>query len=215
MQLEALRGISLSVSKGSFVALKGPSGSGKSTLLNIIGLIDSMTDGSYYLDGSDMASLTLGERSICREKYLGFIFQSFNLIPELNVYENVEIPLLIKKVRKKERKEMVLNIIDEVGLGKHIKHRPGELSGGQQQRVAIARALVKQPPLVIADEPTANLDSRTGRGILELMKELNERHRITFVFATHDNNVVEYMNAVYEMEDGLLADDVSRETIKT
>lgn len=205
-ELWALQGISLSVDKGEFIAFKGPSGSGKSTLLNIIGLLDTPTEGEYLMDGVSMSGKDNKKRSQCRAQYLGFIFQNFNLIPELSIYENVEIPLLIAGEKPKARKEKVYKIVEEVGLLSHIRHRPGELSGGQMQRVAIARALVKNPPLVIADEPTANLDTKTGLEIIELMKELNRNHKITFLFATHDENIKGYMEKTYYICDGQIVD---------
>lgn len=200
----ALNGISVEIEKGSFVAIKGPSGSGKSTLLNTIGLLDSPQSGNYYLNDIDMTGADLKKRAEYRAKYLGFIFQNYNLIPELNILENVEIPLVIAKVDKKERKKRVLKIVEEVGLLEYAKHKPGELSGGQQQRVAIARALVKNPPLIIADEPTANLDSKTGKEILELMKRLNEEYKTTFIFATHDELITSYMKEIIYIKDGNL-----------
>lgn len=207
-ELWALQGISLKIDKGEFIAFKGPSGSGKSTLLNIIGLLDTPTEGEYLMDGVSMSGKDSNpqKRSQCRAQYLGFIFQNFNLIPELSIYENVEIPLLIAGEKSKDRKEKVYKIVEEVGLISHIKHRPGELSGGQMQRVAIARALVKNPPLVIADEPTANLDTKTGQEIIQLMKELNRKLQITFLFATHDENIKNYMEKTYYICDGQLVD---------
>ncbi len=204
-ELWALNGLDLNVSPGEFIALKGPSGSGKSTLLNILGLLDTMTEGDYLLNGERMNGKNQKERSAYRAKYLGFIFQDYNLIPELTVFENVEVPLLISGMRRKDYKDTVQRIIEDVGLADHVKHRPGELSGGQQQRVSIARALVKEPPLVIADEPTANLDSKTGAGIMALMAELNRKYNVTFVFATHDGNILSFMSKVYHLLDGKIA----------
>lgn len=203
-RVTALNGIDIKIETGGFVAIKGPSGSGKSTLLNIIGLLDSPKSGNYYLNGISMTGLNQKERSHYRAKYLGFIFQNYNLIPELNIIENIEIPLVIGKVDKKERRERVLKIIEEVGLTKYKNHKPGELSGGQQQRVAIARALVKNPPLIIADEPTANLDSKTGEEILVLMKKLNREYNTTFIFATHDELISKYMDKIIYIKDGVI-----------
>ena len=208
-ELWALKGISLKIAQGEFIAFKGPSGSGKTTLLNIVGLLDSATEGEYLLDGKDVSSTKHKKRSRLRATYLGFIFQNFNLIPELSVYENVEIPLLIAGENKKLRQAKVEEMVEAVGLADHIKHRPGELSGGQMQRVAIARALVKNPPLVIADEPTANLDTKTGTEIIELMKGLNEKYKVTFLFATHDETIIDYMEGIFQLKDGKL-----RETAK-
>lgn len=205
-ELWALKGVNLEVEKGEFIAFKGPSGSGKSTLLNIIGLLDTPTEGDYLIDGNDMANQSPQKRSKYRAEYLGFIFQNFNLIPELTIYENVEIPLLITGEMVKTRKERVTSIIEKVGLSNHIKHRPGELSGGQMQRVAIARALVKNPPLIIADEPTANLDTKTGIEIVQLMTKLNKEYKITFLIATHDETIKEYMEKTYFIIDGQITD---------
>jgi putative ABC transport system ATP-binding protein len=201
-ELVALDRISLSVRKGDFMALKGPSGSGKSTLLNMLGLLDCMSEGSYLFENRELAKAGAAERSRFRAESLGFVFQSFNLVPELDIYQNVEVPLLISGRRESEYRDSVLALIEEVGLKDHIKHRPGELSGGQQQRVSIARALAKRPPLVLADEPTANLDSVIGAGILELLKGLNEKYGITFIFATHDERCLGYMNRVCHLRDG-------------
>jgi putative ABC transport system ATP-binding protein len=205
-ELWALKGISLKVARGEFIAFKGPSGSGKSTLLNLIGMLDTPTNGEYTLDGVNVLSAHPKKRSEYRAAYLGFIFQNFNLIPELNIYENVEIPLVIAGENPKVRKEKVTKVVEAVGLTSHLHHRPGELSGGQMQRVAIARALVKNPPLVIADEPTANLDSKTGIEIVKLMKQLNQEYQITFLFATHDEKLTELMDKIYYLMDGEIVD---------
>ena len=209
-ELWALKGISLKIAQGEFIAFKGPSGSGKTTLLNIVGLLDSATEGEYLLDGKDVSATKHKKRSRLRATYLGFIFQNFNLIPELSVYENVEIPLLIAGENKKHRQEKVEEMVEAVGLADHIKHRPGELSGGQMQRVAIARALVKNPPLVIADEPTANLDTKTGTEIIELMKGLNEKYKVTFLFATHDETIIDYMEGIFQLKDGKLRETTQK-----
>jgi putative ABC transport system ATP-binding protein len=201
-ELWALKGISLKVSKGEFTAFKGPSGSGKSTLLNLIGMLDTPTTGEYTIDGINVLSANPKKRSEYRAEYLGFIFQNFNLIPELNIYENVEIPLVIAGENPKVRKEKVEQVVEAVGLTSHLHHKPGELSGGQMQRVAIARALVKNPPLVIADESTANLDSKTGMEIVKLMKQLNQEYQITFLFATHDEKLTQFMEKIYYLMDG-------------
>jgi putative ABC transport system ATP-binding protein len=205
-ELWALNGISLKIDQGAFVAFRGPSGSGKTTLLNIIGLLDIPTGGDYYLDGENVGRGNHKQRASYRMKYLGFIFQTFNLIPELTVYENVEIPLLIVGERPAVRRKKVMRIVEEVGLERHLKHRPNQLSGGQMQRVAIARALVKNPPVVIADEPTANLDTKTGREIVELMKRLNKEYGTTYLFATHDDNITGYMDTILHITDGEIVD---------
>jgi len=198
----ALRGVNLRIARGEFVAFQGPSGSGKTTLLSIIGLLDIPTTGSYLLDGEAAIIQDHRRRAVYRKKYLGFIFQTFNLISELTVFENVEIPLLILGEKPKVRREKVMQAIKDVGLESHLQHRPGQLSGGQMQRVAIARALVKNPPIIIADEPTANLDTKTGTEIIELMKSLNRIYNNTFLFATHDSTITSYMEKIYHIKDG-------------
>lgn len=202
----ALKGISMTIKQGEFISFMGPSGSGKTTLLNIIGLLDTPTEGGYLINGEELSAVDHKQRYQYRGRYLGFIFQNFNLIPELTVYENVEIPLLIAGTPADIRRERVVKVIEEVGLGDRIKHRPNELSGGQMQRVSIARALVKNPPIIIADEPTANLDYETSLSIIKLMKQLNEEHNITFIFATHDQNLIDYMDRVVYIRDGSIVE---------
>lgn len=205
-QVQALRGVSLKINKGDMVCIMGPSGSGKSTLMNLAGCLDLPDEGKIEIDGVNIVELSKKKLAELRANKIGFIFQAFNLIPVINVYENIEFPLLIKKekISEKEKKERILKIIEEVQLDKYIKHRPDELSGGQRQRVAIARALVTQPEIVFADEPTANLDSNTGKTILELMRKLNVEEKTTFVFATHDPSITQYANQLYTLKDGLL-----------
>jgi len=198
--VQALRGINLQIEAGEFVALKGPSGSGKTTLLNMLGALDAPDKGEIIFQGKDISALDRKGRLKFRAQNLGFIFQDYNLIPELTLYENVEIPLLIEN--QKNRKEKIARVINEVGLANHIEHKPEELSGGQRQRVSIARALVKNPPLILADEPTANLDSKTGLAIIELMAALNKAHNITFVIATHDPLALSKVNRVMNLVDG-------------
>ncbi len=198
----ALDKINIEINKGDIIGLKGPSGSGKSTLLNIIGLLDNPTSGEFYINNERVDNLSQNKRTKYRAKYLGFIFQNFNLIPELTAFENVEIPLLITGVPEKIRKQKVMEILKEVGLDSRAKHKPGELSGGQQQRVAIARALVKAPPLVIADEPTANLDSKTGMKIIELLIQLNTKNNSSIVIASHDDNISKMIDKIYNLLDG-------------
>lgn len=205
-EIRALDDVDVSIKQGSFLALKGPSGSGKSTLLNILGLVDVPDSGEYILNGTSMEKLSAKDRSKFRKQYLGFVFQNFNLIPELSVYENVEIPLLIQGGEKSSMNEKVITAIENVGLSDYLKHKPGELSGGQQQRVSIARALVRNPPLIIADEPTANLDSVNGRSIVSLMRDMNEKYGITFVFATHDEIILDYMKEIICLRDGKIID---------
>jgi len=203
--VHALKGIDLTVEEGSFLSIVGPSGSGKTTLLNIIGCIDSPTNGSVKVHGEEITDLSDKEITDIRLHKIGFIFQTFNLIPVLNVRENVEFPLLImKKHNKAEINDRVEQLIEEVGLIDQIEQKPAELSGGQRQRVAIARALVTNPDIVLADEPTANLDSVTSGSILELMKELNEIEKTTFIFSTHDPEVLNYAKNIVKIKDGLL-----------
>ena len=199
----ALRDISLTINKGEFMALAGPSGSGKSTLLNMIGCIDSPTAGKIFIDGQDISGKTPDALADLRLNTLGFVFQTFNLLPVLSAWENVEYPLLQQReVTKKTRQERVKHYLNVVGLDRYVHHRPNELSGGQRQRVAIARALATRPSIVLADEPTANLDHKTGEGILRLMKELNQEEGTTFIFSTHDARVMEMADRVIELADG-------------
>jgi putative ABC transport system ATP-binding protein len=203
--VHALRGINLTVGEGAFMSIIGPSGSGKTTLFNIIGCIDSPTSGSVKIDHMDITKLKDGQITDLRLHKIGFVFQTFNLIPVLNVRENVEFPLLlIRKHSKAEIDSRVEKLVREVGLIDHIHHKPAELSGGQRQRVAIARALVTNPQIVLADEPTANLDSETSQSILELLRNLNESKKMTFIFSTHDPEVLNYAKKVVKIKDGLL-----------
>lgn len=203
----ALDDVSLFVRKGEFLALAGPSGSGKSTLLNLIGCIDTPSDGAVYIEDQEVSKRTPDQLADLRSRYIGFIFQTFNLLPVLSAWENVEYPLLHRKdIGRKERRQRVSRYLKIVGLGRYAKHRPNELSGGQRQRVAIARALATRPRIVLADEPTANLDHKTGRGILGLMKHLNREEGTTFIFATHDANVIAMADRVVRLSDGKLID---------
>ncbi len=199
----ALAGVSLTVEAGEFLAVAGPSGSGKTTLLNLVGCLDTPTSGEIEIDGAPVSTLSAGQRADLRASKLGFVFQTFNLIPVLTAYENVEYPLLIHR-RGGDVAARVRAALEQVGLGDRARHRPPELSGGQQQRVAIARALVGQPALVLADEPTANLDSHTGREIIELMRRLNREQRTTFVFSTHDPRIMQAADRVLNISDGHL-----------
>jgi putative ABC transport system ATP-binding protein len=206
----ALRGVSLDVAEGEFLSIAGPSGSGKTTLLNLIGCVDTPTDGIVEVAGKDTRKLSERALTDLRLNTIGFIFQSFNLVSVLSVFQNVELPLLLqRKLGGAERKKRVLELLERVGLAGHAEHRPSELSGGQRQRVAIARALVTRPQLVLADEPTANLDSVTGKNILDLMKELNRTERTTFIFSTHDAQVMSHASAVIRLADGKLLDRLS------
>jgi putative ABC transport system ATP-binding protein len=202
----ALRGVSLEIRRGAFAVLAGPSGSGKSTLLNLLGCLDHPTTGSVRIAGQDVSRLTDAELSAFRAKRLGFIFQSFNLVPVLSCYENVEYPLRLNRVSRSEARQRTMAMLEAVGLINHAKHRPGELSGGQRQRVAIARALVTGPDLVLADEPTANLDSVTGERIVDLMREMQRLSGTAFLIATHDPMVTSHAEERMKIHDGRFED---------
>ncbi len=202
VNVQALYDISLKIGKGSFTGIVGPSGSGKTTLLNILGCLDKQDSGRYFFENKDISTLSNIETTIFRREKFGFIFQTFNLIPVLTVYENVEIPLALLGIDKKERKERIMIILKEVGIEETFNRLPSELSGGQQQRVAIARALIKNPYVIFADEPTANLDHATGTKIIELMKNLNQKLGITFIFSTHDSKIMNAANQLVILEDG-------------
>jgi len=204
--VEALRGIDLEIAEGEFLALVGPSGSGKSTLLNLIGGLDRPTSGRLAVAGEDLGGLSRRALAELRLKRIGFVFQEYNLIPVLSALENVEYVMLLQGVPDAERRERAQSILAEVGLGGMEDRRPGELSGGQQQRVAVARAIVAAPALVLADEPTANLDSTTGAALMDLMRRLNEERRVTFVFSTHDAMVMERARRLVHLKDGRIAD---------
>lgn len=199
-RVTALDSVCLRMEQGDFVSVIGPSGSGKTTLLNIIGCLDKPTQGKLMIDSQDVTGLSKRQLSFIRSHKIGFIFQSFNLIPVLNVLENVELPLLFKGENK--NREETFKIIEAVGLSDFINHRPDELSGGQRQRVAIARALVTKPLVVLADEPTANLDSVTARKIIELMLKVNREFKTTFVFSTHDQDIISFARKIYKLKDG-------------
>lgn len=204
--VRALDGVSLVIDPGVFMAIAGPSGSGKSTLLNLIGCIDTPTAGRVVIDGLDIAGKSPDELADLRKRKIGFIFQTFNLFPVLSAAENVEYPLLqFPELSRKERKARVAHFLDLVKLSRHARHRPNQLSGGQRQRVAIARALATHAKIVLADEPTANLDHRTGGSILELMQEINRRLGTTFVFSTHDEKVMAMATRLVRIEDGQIA----------
>jgi putative ABC transport system ATP-binding protein len=204
--VDALRGVNFDVEEGEFTVVLGPSGSGKTTLLNIIGCLDRASSGQYILDGEDVSDRDFNDLAEIRNYKVGFIFQNFNLIPVLNVAENIEFPCLVRRSQqdRKELTERVREVCAEVGLERFMKHKPDELSGGQRQRVAIARALITQPRLVLADEPTANLDSKTSDQILELMLKLNREHKTTFLFATHDPRVMDLARRTVRIKDGQL-----------
>ena len=202
--VHALRGVDLTIDRGEFVAIWGPSGSGKTTLLNLIGAIDEPSSGQLFIEDQEVALLSDNRRTELRNGSIGFIFQGFNLIPVLSAVENVMLPLQIKGTSLSEARDRALGRLDEVGLSDFVRHRPDKMSGGQQQRVAIARALVANPSLVIADEPTANLDSDTSRSIIGLMRSLNEKEKTTFIFSTHDQKIVGEAEIIYSLEDGEL-----------
>ena len=204
--VHALQGIDLQIDKGEFVAIWGPSGSGKTTLLNLIGAIDEPSAGHLAIAGRDVHLLSDNQRSELRNDTIGFIFQGFNLIPVLSALENVMLPLQLKGVSFGAAKAKALSRLEEVGLSQLIDHRPFKMSGGQQQRVSIARALVNSPSLVIADEPTANLDSETARMIISLMRELNKREETTFIFSTHDQRLLDRVKRLVRLEDGRIVD---------
>ncbi|MEJ2305941.1 MAG: ABC transporter ATP-binding protein [candidate division WOR-3 bacterium] len=201
-ETKALRGVSLVIENGEFSVITGPSGSGKTTLFNLIGALDSPTSGTITFDGKDLSKLNRKERTLFRREKIGFVFQTFNLIPVLTAFENVAFPLNLLGVPEKEIKEKVYNLLEKVGLKGMEERKPAALSGGQQQRVAVARALIKEPVLILADEPTANLDSATGGEIMKLMKKLNKEEEITFLFATHDPMVMEYSRRRIKLRDG-------------
>jgi putative ABC transport system ATP-binding protein len=201
----ALKGVSFSIPSGAFVSFVGPSGSGKTTLLNLLGCLDRPSDGKLLVAGMEVTSLTGTDAAIFRGKHIGFIFQSFNLIPVLTVFENVEYPLvMVQNVPAIERRKRVSDLLEAVGMSEHSGKRPDQLSGGQKQRVAIARALVTQPELVLADEPTANLDHDTAMTIIRLMKAIRDKLQTTFVFSTHDARIINEVESVHRLEDGIL-----------
>ena len=211
LETPALRGVDISIRQHDFMALAGPSGSGKTTMLNIIGCLDKPTNGEVYIGDARVSDLTRNELADFRLIHMGFIFQTFNLIPVLTAFENVEFPLLLeKKYSKEERQKKVETLLSEVGLRDFMHRRPNQLSGGQQQRVAVARALVKNPDMVLADEPTANLDSKTGEDLLQLMQEMNEKHITTFIFSTHDPMVMEFASRLVKLHDGEIISDEPR-----
>ena len=201
----ALRDVNFAALQGDFVVINGPSGSGKTTFLNLMSVIDRPTSGEVLIEGQPTSTQSEGQLAYLRKTKIGLVFQSFNLIPVLSAAENVEYPLLLQRRPKAERQERVAALLAEVGLSDLARRRPNELSGGQRQRVAIARALVSGPMIVLADEPTANLDSETGEMILKLMKELNEVEKTTFVFSTHDPDILKYAHGVVKIKDGLMA----------
>ena len=209
-EVRALRGVSLGIEAGEFLSIAGPSGSGKTTLLNIIGCIDNADTGDVDIDGDRLAGRSKKELTEIRRAKIGFVFQNFNLIPVLTAYENVSMPLSLLGVAEEEIRERTMALLAEVGLEGMEHRRPSRLSGGQQQRVAVARALVKNPLIVLADEPTANLDSATGEAILKLMRDINRKRGTTFIFSTHDQMVMDYAARLCRLHDGLIESDDRR-----
>lgn len=211
--VHALRGVNLEFRAGEFSAIAGPSGSGKSTFLHLAGCLDTLTNGTMFIGGEDTANMNRKQLALLRRQNIGFIFQAYNLIPVLSVEENISFPLTLMGLDKKDIQQRTTDIIRNVGLEGMEKRRPKEMSGGQQQRVAIARALVKKPALILADEPTANLDSKTGREILELMLALNKTGETTFIFSTHDPMVMDFARRVIRIHDGEVASDETKEAV--
>lgn len=207
--VEALRGVNLTVHQGDLMSILGPSGSGKSTLLHMMGILDSPTSGERYIDAIDTTKMSEDEQARIRGRKIGFIFQTFNLVPSLTALENVELPLMLCQGKCKDRKAKAAELLTDVGLGDRLSHLPGELSGGQRQRVAIARALVNDPELVLADEPTGNLDSKTGNDILDILKGLHKKGR-TVVIITHDEYITKVTKRVVHLKDGMITEKVSK-----
>ena len=205
-EVRALDGVSLEIQRGEFVAIVGRSGSGKSTLMNMLGCLDTPTSGHYFLEGKDVSSLSDDQLSEIRNKKIGFIFQGFNLIPNLDAVGNVELPLIYRGLGKQRRRRIAVQALTKVGLGRRLKHRPSELSGGQQQRVAVARAIAAQPPIILADEPTGNLDSRSTVEIMNILKELHKNGR-TVIVITHDDDIAAQARRVIRIMDGQVESD--------
>lgn len=207
VETRALDGVSLSIEKGEFTAVVGPSGSGKTTLLQLIGCLDRPNSGTVKINGKDVTRFSANQRADLRREEIGFIFQFFALVPVLNAYENIELPLLLSGVNAQERRERVMELLKAVGMTDRAKHRPDQMSGGEQQRVAIARALAPRPSMVLADEPTANLDTDNGKQAMEIMQRLNEQTGTAFIFATHDPRVVAFARRVVKLRDGRIVDN--------
>jgi putative ABC transport system ATP-binding protein len=211
VETRALQGVSLTIESGEFTALVGPSGSGKTTLLQLIGCLDQPTSGQVMINGKETTGLSRNQRADLRKGTIGFVFQFFALIPTLTAYENVEMPLLLNGKTPTQRKQRVMELLEAVDMITHAQHRPDQMSGGQQQRVAVARALSTNPTMILADEPTANLDTENGEQVMEIMQKLNQETGTTFVFATHDPRVIKYARRVVTLQDGLIVNDNKNE----
>jgi len=206
VKVEALRGVSFEINTGDFVSIMGPSGSGKSTLMHIIGCLDYPSGGKYFLSGQDVSKLNDNQLALFRNQKIGFVFQEFNLLPKATILRNVELPLTYNNTHSKNKKQLAIQALEEVGLGNRLKHRPNEISGGQKQRVAIARALVNHPSIILADEPTGNLDSKTGQDIMKMIKKLHDDGN-TIILVTHEPEIAQYSQRVLHLKDGLIDRD--------
>jgi putative ABC transport system ATP-binding protein len=206
VKVEALRGVSFEINTGDFVSIMGPSGSGKSTLMHIIGCLDYPTGGKYFLSGQDVSKLNDNQLALFRNQKIGFVFQEFNLLPKATILRNVELPLTYNNTHSKNKKQLAIQALEEVGLGNRLKHRPNEISGGQKQRVAIARALVNHPSIILADEPTGNLDSKTGQDIMKMIKKLHDDGN-TIILVTHEPEIAQYSQRVLHLKDGIIDRD--------
>ena len=206
VNVEALRGVSIEINTGDFVSIMGPSGSGKSTLMHIIGCLDYPTGGKYFLSGQDVSKLNDNQLALFRNQKIGFVFQEFNLLPKATILRNVELPLTYNNTHSKNKKQLAVQALEEVGLGNRLKHRPNEISGGQKQRVAIARALVNRPSIILADEPTGNLDSKTGGDIMEIIKKLHDDGN-TIILVTHEPEIARYGKRIIHLKDGVIDRD--------
>jgi len=206
VKVEALRGVSFEINTGEFVSIMGPSGSGKSTLMHIIGCLDYPTEGKYFLSGQDVSKLNDNQLALFRNQKIGFVFQQFNLLPKATILRNVELPLTYNNTHSKNKKRLAVQALEEVGLGDRLKHRPNEISGGQKQRVAIARALVNHPSIILADEPTGNLDSKTGQDIMKMIDKLHDEGN-TIILVTHEPEIARYAKRVIHLKDGLIDRD--------